>query len=311
MIAHHMETTHSTQEVVCTLIGPDATEEAVVQLLGSERQQVTSELVIVAVKAYDLDTVLDDYRHLLSNARWVVLVQSALNLDRWQRDWVYGKLHAAAMMVAVRSSGPLKVIEPCRGYICLGPIPYCGQVGDIGDLAALFARALATQSVADISGPMFAKVAINTAMTPMCVASGLSFGETFRDIAVINTAAHVLAECGAIACGCGFRDSARWHGMSAATVSNVENACEVVTWITKDFAGAMPSVVIDIAKGRRTEMPFWHDEMLDVGRAANVSTPWLECMAAEVTPWLKGEHQPVSTGCETLANRICRSVESM
>jgi ketopantoate reductase len=167
--------------------------------------------------------------------------------------------------------------------------------------------AAACVAVEDVDAALFGKVALNAATVPMCIAARGGFGRAFECAEAVECAAAVLRECVDV-----WNEETRGRALTIGgeTVSgglSSQRARRAVRRLVRAYPLVIPSAVFDAVRGRPTELPYFHDDILELAKKAGVETPKLRRLAL-ITKGLVGSAAGGRYAHREQVRRLCLGV---
>jgi 2-dehydropantoate 2-reductase len=135
--------------------------------------------------------------------------------------------------------------------------------------AELFTRCgLETQAAEDIARRIWQKVILNAMLAPVTAVLGVSMGEALRRDGVTFLVENLLEECLRVAEACGFRFPTEFSEFGKSYVLQGD--------------GHRPSMLLDLDRGRRTEIDHLNGRIVELAHAHGIPVPFNEAIVALV-----------------------------
>lgn len=224
-----------------------------------------SDLVFVAVKAYDVAAAVKDIGQKPGTP--VVIIHNGLGPDEAAAS-ILGKGHVA---VAVSYSG-VTFVEPgivrLAGYTetVLGSVE--PEVREKLDVAgeALERAGLKARIAEDIRAAQWEKLYANIAINPLTAITGLNNGMLLEVPELKALVGSVVNEAARVSNALGIKTS----------VDPLQNTLKVI----HDTSGNRSSMLQDVTRGRRTEIDALNGKVAGLGRKAGIPTPYNDTITA-------------------------------
>jgi len=259
------------------------------------------DLIILSVKAYDLDDVMDQIAPVMTPHTVLLTLQNGVDaedrlLARFKRDCVVG---GVAFIYS-------KIVEPGviehykRGSVAIGELmghtsPRVLQIVD------LFKRAgLTCQVVEDIRRSKWEKMCWNCVFNPLTVIINDRVSKALDHPEMLQVIPQIVGEVGAVAAG-------------LKVPLSPDMADKVVRW-SQEIRDIHTSMYDDWKAGRPTEIDFLNGYIVQRGRDLGIPTPLNEALTAMVKVITEREKsgpgilriegaviQPITLDCDALA----------
>jgi 2-dehydropantoate 2-reductase len=255
-----------------TIIQKSRVERWKVKVVPVE-ELVPADVLVLAVKIFDLPSVFRRLKSIADTAREIVCVQSSLRLTQYIPDKLHNKTLAAAMMVAASGGSGGLIFTTGHRRIYLGGAAFASSSDQIA-VGSVVLRNIAEVKVTDPVLPqLIAKVSLNVATFPFSVAGRCSFGAAFRgNKRAVRFAAAVLRDCARLARAVGVEPGLKFASIEVSALSESQERAEsAIRWLIRNYSDVIPSSVFDQIRGKRSELPCYFDDIIEL--AANARTP--------------------------------------
>jgi 2-dehydropantoate 2-reductase len=220
---------------------------------------VGTEVLIVAVKAYDTRVVATTYRGIVPPETIVLSLQNGLGNVETLRSSFRKKVLAASTTEGAFSIGPGYVVHTGRGLTLIGDArgansDTCSRIRTAFDRAGL-----KTKTSLNIRGVLWTKTIVNAAINPLSSLTRLPNGELAKNRGIQEIAHRAMNE-----------------GISvshAARIRLVGDPRKLWRRILLSTRANKSSMLQDIERGRMTEIRQLNGAILSHGRKTQVKTP--------------------------------------
>ena len=262
-------TLQAVKERGLTIRSADGTFTVRPRAASDPRELPTPDLVILSVKAYDLDQVLDQLQPVLTERTVLLTLQNGVDTEdrihaRLQRDCVIGG-------VAYIYS---KIVEPGvidhykRGTVAIGEL-MGHQSERVLQIADLFKQAgLPCQIVEDVRRTKWEKMAWNCVFNPITVLVNDRVAKAVDNPDMLNVIRQIVEEVVAVAAGCKVPLSA-------------DMTKKVMRW-TEEIRDIHTSMYDDWKAGRSTEIDYLNGYIVQRGRELGIPTPLNEALTVMI-----------------------------
>jgi 2-dehydropantoate 2-reductase len=147
----------------------------------------------------------------------------------------------------------------------------CGACaeGHAAPFASWLTRAgLETVVADDIGRRIWEKAVLNAVLAPISALLSVSMGEALRQEPVARLSGHLLAECLQVAEACGHRFSPEFEAFCRDYLSSGD--------------GHRPSMLVDLDRGRETEIDYLNGRICEYGRRHGIPVPYNEALTIMV-----------------------------
>jgi 2-dehydropantoate 2-reductase len=224
-----------------------------------------SDLIFVAVKAYDVASAVKDIRPKPGTI--VVVIHNGLGPDEAAAS-ILGKGHVA---VGVSYSG-VTFLEPGKVKLAGYTETVLGSVEpDVREKLGMAKEALEKAGLkariaGDIRAAQWEKLYANIAINPITAITGLNNGMLLEVPELKALVAEVVAEAASVSKAMGIKTS----------VDPIENTIKVI----RDTQGNRSSMLQDVTRRRRTEIDALNGKVCELGRKAGIPTPCNDAITA-------------------------------
>ncbi len=225
-----------------------------------------ADVAILCVKAYSVQTALDQVGLFLKSVPWVLSLQNGYGFEEAivrvvsDEKFLRGVTSLGATLL-----GPGRVRWAGTGVTYLGrwsghPIPSLEEIVDAFDRAGI-----ETASAANIQERVWRKLIINAAINPLTALFGVPNGELLRDADLRAIMRAMACECVAVA---------RQRGYSLAEAEMTDQVEEVCRRTSQNIS----SMLQDIRRGKPTEIEFINGAFVREARSQGLRTPLNQLM---------------------------------
>lgn len=237
------------------------------------------EVGFLAVKSYDTTGIVERIRPLLAPDGVIVSVQNGLNEEAIARLIGAERTIGAVTRLAAALVGPGHVRET-REPVSFGLGELDGRITErLRRIAALMEPAAPCELTDNIWGKLWSKLMLNCIMNPTCGISGLTAGEVWEHPVGRRIAFRVCQEGIEVGHALGVRFEPA-GGMDMELIATRDPALrpraeEHARAYARASQQVQPSLLQDLAKGRRTEIDYLNGYIVakarEIGRAAPVN----------------------------------------
>lgn len=258
-----------------TVIGPGSVGRLIrsilaqkrsVQLLGRGFERIRApQIVWLCVKAYDIGGVLTRLAPILSEATPLVVAPNGLGVFEQVRSAVDARIPVvrALLYVGVRPgqdnelivSGEMRVCVACEAGFQPFRDAFIAELESIG---------IKTTSACSPLEAEWHKMFINLTVNPICTLLGVPNGAIVERTELMNLTRTLLSELKAIAQADGIDLSNYREESLFSTLSN--------------FAANINSSLVDLRRGKPSELPLFFNQVQDRAHRYGVKTPNLDCL---------------------------------
>jgi 2-dehydropantoate 2-reductase len=218
-----------------------------------------TDILIVAVKAYDTKIVALGYKAIVPQATTVLSLQNGLGNIETLASTLKNEILGGSTTEGAYSSGPGDVTHTGKGLTIIGD-PQRKTSGTSSRLKTAFDKAeLRTKASSNIRGVLWTKTIINAAINPLSSLTGMPNGALAHSATIRSVALEAINEGMAVcdATGVGLVGDPRklWRRILLSTKEN------------------RSSMLQDIERGRMTEIRQLNGAILSGGKKRGVKTP--------------------------------------
>jgi 2-dehydropantoate 2-reductase len=220
-----------------------------------------ADLAILCVKAYSVQTVLDQVGLFLKSVPWVLSLQNGYGFEEAiVRVVSHEKFLRGVTSLGATLLGPGRVRWAGTGVTYLGrwsgqPIPSLEEIVDAFNRAGL-----ETASVANIHERVWRKLVINAAINPLTALFGVPNGELLRDADLRAIMRAMACECVAVA---------GQRGLPLAEAEMIDRVEEVCRRTSENIS----SMLQDVRRGKPTEIEFINGAFVREALSQGLRTP--------------------------------------
>jgi len=233
------------------------------------RELVRPDLVILAVKAYDLDGALDQLEPVLTDNTIILTLQNGVDaedriLARLRRDCVVG----GVAFIYSKLVAPGVIEHYKRGTIAIGELT--GHKSDrVGMIADLFKQSgIACQIVDDIRRTKWEKMCWNCVFNPITVLINDRVAKALDHPEMLGVIRQIVGEVAAVS--------------AALKVPLAPDIAERTVQVTQGIRDIHTSMYDDWKAGRLTEIDHLNGYIVRKGRELGIPTPVNEALTAMV-----------------------------
>ncbi len=220
-----------------------------------------AEIVLFCVKTPDTETAAKSLAPNLSRGAVVVSLQNGVDNVERIREASGIEAIAAVVYVACAMTAPGRLQHSGRGDLIVGDLLGKGRSGDLGRIAAMFARAEVPCRVsANIDGELWAKLILNCAFNAVSALGRSRYGPAAQNPWTHQVIRAVVEEAVAVAGAAGIR-------LPDA------NMVEAAWKLAQAMENATSSTAQDLARGKRTEIDALNGQVAARGAQLGVPTP--------------------------------------
>lgn len=228
------------------------------------------DVIIITVKAYALPLLASAIETFIKEGMCVVSWQNGIDTEL-ELAKALGK---RAVMRAVVNYG-CSLVKPCHVYMPFHHPPHFIQEIDpaSGPAAVAVADALSkaglfTQHTEEIVSVVWRKSILNASMNPVCAVTGMTMAQAMSDPIVFQIIDSLIKEC-----------------VKVARANEILLGWDFYPYCIEYMKKAKdhkPSMLMDIEKGRRTEIDYINGKFVEYGKQAGIETPYNNTLRALV-----------------------------
>jgi len=237
------------------LLEARGTTEAVQLSATTEASGVAgAELVLFCVKADDTAAAGEAMApHLSADAAILSLQNGVDNAERLE-EVLKRPVIPTAVYVAVEMPAPGHVRHHGRGELVIGSGPASPQIA-----TTLVQAGIGTEISDNVIGDLWGKLIVNCCYNALSAIPQLPYGRMRAVAGVEAVMTDIVAECVAVAKGCG--------------VSTDERILDKVLGLASAMPNQFSSTAQDLAKGKRTEIEHLNGYVVRMGEKLGIATP--------------------------------------
>jgi 2-dehydropantoate 2-reductase len=262
LVHHHKETVWYVRKKGLTLQRLSGkTIRARVKVKQSLSEQDSPDLVMLTVKAYDTETAARQLGRVLPGGIPVLSVQNGFgNIETISRFLPKHAAIAGATTEGALLRKPGDVVHTGKGTTWLGEIDghLTGRLRAIKSV--LRDAGFRTEASENISGVMWSKAIVNSAINPITAIARVSNGELLRNPNLLDATLHVLDEGVAVA--------------NAQRISPALSPIPLLFRVLNSTRTNESSMLRDIVSGRTTEIRQLNGWIAARGKRSGVDTPY-------------------------------------
>lgn len=239
---------------------------------GDLREKNNYDLLIIAVKSYDLEDVIKSYKSLINNSAAVILIQSNINLLKYDWGDNLHKIYLAPVMIGAMGDYRSIIYYLNSGSILLGAhsLGMKKTSKEVYKLMSCIAKVFLSDN---IEYDLFLKVSINTALYPLAVLNCCDFGRAYNNKENINFASKIFHECIQIANAVYGKNPNSSFGGKISEYS-CRDACEFLKRIVLKYPVVFPSLLVDILKKKKEiELRYFYDDLIGFANDVMINVP--------------------------------------
>ncbi len=243
-----------------------------VPTLSREQFVEAPDILIMAVKTFDLGSTFAELVNIADRARQIVCVQSSIRLAQCVPSEFHKKTLATALMVGASGTAGGLIFSTSQSRIYIGGLIHAVSAEQINLATAVFDRIADVKVSNPILPALIAKVAFNVACFPFSVAGRCSFGTAFaNNQKAVRIAGAVLKDCALLAVAANLQNNLKFGPIEASAIArSQERAEEAVLWLANLYSQVIPSSVFDHMRRRKSELPSYFDEFIELGTKVHV-----------------------------------------
>lgn len=229
-----------------------------------------ADLLVVLVKSYDTQRAVEGVRSCISPQTMVLTLQNGEgNIEAITRIIPPKQVFAGVTSHGAMILGPGMIRHSGGGKTFIGPMDH-DQFSQGEEITFLFNQAgMETVISRDIQGAIWTKLIANGAINPLTAIIGCTNGELLEDENLLDTMECIVNE-----------------GKKAAEAAGIkvfrEDMFEYVKSVCAATRENKSSMLMDVLKGRRTEVDAINGMIAMVGRKYGVPVPVNQCMTSLV-----------------------------
>ena len=235
----------------------------------SELNEPSPDLIVIAVKIPEALLMLSEISTIAGQAP-VLLVQNGLEVEE---PYLMTMGAGRVLRMVVNYAGWIE--KPGRISVSFFNRPnWLGAfTPDAHPAAAEWAEVftaagLETRAVHDIEHKIWEKVVLNAVLAPVSAILGVTMGEALRKRDVAALSKSLLEECVSVAGACGYHFAPEFAQFSRHYLSQGD--------------GHRPSMLVDIDRGRSTEIDWLNGKIVELARRHEIPVPVNEVITALV-----------------------------
>ncbi len=233
------------------------------------------ECIVIAVKTYDTDTVLDQIKPVVGPKTTVLSLQNGVEKEE-KITKAFGRDHAlgAVCYIGAEMKDPGLVVHSARGSVAFGEMN--GRMTErLQEIAKIFRDAgIDTATSLDIRKDLWIKLAWNAAFNQVCAVAHCSVGEALDKSLIEPMLGSVMKEVQAIA---------RAKGILLTD----DDLAKSLEFSRKELKPVRPSMLQDLERGRRMEQEAFGGYLAREGKTVGVSTPLNDSLYRILSFWEK------------------------
>jgi len=221
------------------------------------------EILISAVKAYHVDSVLEKIKNRSKNNIFLLSAQNGIDI----REKYSGQFKESQILrMVINFAGNLQAPNTVD-VTFFNPPNYVGSVNDTqGEIAEWIALVLTSVNLEtnygdsfDISDRLWAKTILNAALSPLCGIAKLTMKEAMEHPDTLEIVEQIIYEAVAVA--------------KAEDVKIPDNFVKLCIRYLKMAGNHFPSLAVDLINKRPTEIDYMNGKIVEYGRKHYIKTP--------------------------------------
>ena len=247
----------------------------------------TFDLLIIAVKSYNLEKVYNDYGNIMNNSQNIVFVQSNLNFIKDSIPFDPARIFFCPILFSAVGNYHSVVYELNKGNVILGTKQ--GQKENISFIKNIFENISPTFLSSSIYFDLFVKVIVNTSLFPLSIILKTDFGTAFSKNNHMVLATKIFSECIQLAKLAFNHNENLLFGRVLKDIYEDELTI-LLKEILEKYSKVIPSVLFDLLQGKSiTELPFFFDDVINMGLEHNYEMPILKQVQNELNRTLQNK----------------------
>ncbi|MBC8319566.1 MAG: ketopantoate reductase family protein [Bacteroidetes bacterium] len=221
------------------------------------------EILISAVKAYHVDSVLEHIKKRDNNHMFLLSAQNGIDI---RQKYLSQFKESQILRMVINFAGNLQAPNTVN-ITFFNPPNYVGSVNDSQpDIAHWVAEILTSVNLEtnygdsfDISDRLWAKTILNAALSPLCGITQLTMKEAMEHPDTLEIVEQIIYEAVAVA--------------KAEDVKIPDNFVKLCIRYLKMAGDHFPSLAVDLINNRPTEIDFMNGKIVEYGRKHYIKTP--------------------------------------
>ncbi len=224
----------------------------------------TFDIVIIAVKIYDLQNSVYEYNEILNNSSYILPVQSYINFHNVDWGINENKVFPVAIMFGAFGKPTSLITYFSDGFICLGKLKKSIQNFPHNEILESVCNVFITN---DIQFQLFVKVLINASLVSFCIESMSSFGKALDTPSKIRKAAVIFSEGINLAKKIYPNNSVILpNNRQLSQICSIEDSIEIIQRVIFKYTDVIPSIVFDVIRNKQTELTYIYDDIIELGK---------------------------------------------
>lgn len=222
------------------------------------------DIVIIAVKIYDLQNSIYEYNEILNNSSYILPVQSYINFQNIDWGANLDKVFPVAIMFGAFGKPTSLITYFSDGFICIGKLIKSYNVFPYLDAFEAVCQVLVTE---DIQFQLFIKVLINASMVSFCIDNLSSFSKAIDTEIKVRKSAIIFNEGIILAKEIYPNDSIILpNNRLLSQIHSLDHSIEIIKRVILKYPDVVPSIVFDVIRKKETELKYIYDDILDLGK---------------------------------------------
>jgi 2-dehydropantoate 2-reductase len=305
-----------------TVCAPD--EEFVVPVLALHLDELDRlprqiDVLIVAVKSYDTEWTVRLMEHYISHSTWIVSAQNGMNEELLQRLVDPAQIVGCVITMAAEMFEPAvtRRTTPMSSSACILGELDGAESPRVQSLAHLMSDVGVVRVTQNIWGDLWSKLCLNAMSNSTCGLTGLTPRQLWTTPSAVALETGLAAECILVAEALGLRLEPVLGGISPQTIrsahegdpeaaSAVSSAIQLVAAERVGKNENKSSLLVDVLKGRRTEIDYLNGYVVSRGREAGIPTPINSAMVDLIHRIEEGALKPNPANIELIDHPAAR-----
>lgn len=228
------------------------------------------DVLVLAVKSYNLESTIIEYSSLIENAKHILLLQSNPDLIFNNTLLDSPKVFLCPILFCVVGNYKSIIVELNKGSIVFGS-QHPQNEQSISDLNDFLNSITNTHYSKNISLDLFLKIIINSSLLPLSIIGGLNYGMAYATRNRLEYAATIFDECLGLAKILFPEKNTVIFDKLLHNIDSNESLLILSNLIYR-YHNVVPSIFFDLIKGKEiTEIPYFYDKIILMGENKNIN----------------------------------------
>lgn len=243
--------------------------------IGRNELNKKFDFIIIAVKSYDIETILNEYQNIINESKRIILIQSNIHLSEYNWNSNINKVYFAPMMIGVLGGYRSFVKRLNEGEIIIGKANNYSK-DETNLVMDLFSKIAKTKLSINIKFDLFKKVILNTSLFSISLLSNCSFSEAYYlNKQNSEIADNIFYECICIAKSIYSNSKLYIDGVSLDNF-NIEDAKKYIQGKINEYSEIYPSVYFDLVReNHNNELEYFYTNIIDLALKYKIVIPYL------------------------------------